>query len=166
MTLYQVSEIELFYKRKVKISETPKISKSEEAYRILIDQWDENKVDFVEQAKILLLNRANRVIGISNISTGGISGTYVDPRLIFVTALKANASSIILAHNHPSGSLAPSTADKAITKRMMDAGKLLDLELLDHLIVTSDGFYSFAEEIAYQKTQRFENIYYEAMMPF
>lgn len=166
MSLYQIPEIELSYKRKAKITEAPKIAKSAEAYRLLMDQWDKNKIDFVEQAKLLLLNRANRVIGISNISTGGGAGTFVDTRLIFVAALKANASSIILAHNHPSGNLAPSSFDSAMTKRIRDAGKLLEIELLDHLIIASEGYYSFDEELAYQRVERFGTISYEVMMPF
>ena len=166
MDFYQVAEIELVYKRGCKASDRPKISKAEEAYRLLIEQWDENKLEFVEQAKMVLLNRGNRVLGISTLSTGGIAGTVIDPKLVFVTALKANASAIILAHNHPSGNLNPSRQDKAITRQMMEAGKLLDIEVIENLIVTDEGFYSFAEEMAYKKVERHGAVYYEAMQPF
>jgi DNA repair protein RadC len=149
MNLYQVAEIELVYKRGCKPSDRPTINKAEHAYRLLRDQWDKNKLEFVEQAKILLLNRANRVLGISDLSTGGISGTVIDAKLVFVTALKANACTIILAHNHPSGNLSPSPQDKQITRQLMEAGKLLNIDVIDHLIITDEGFYSFSEGLAY-----------------
>lgn len=166
MNFYQVAEIELVYKRGCKASERPQINKAEQAYRLLLDQWDENKLEFVEQAKMLLLNKANRVLGITNLSTGGIAGTIVDPKLVFVTALKANASAIILAHNHPSGNLNPSSQDQRMTRQMMEAGRLLDIQVIEHLIITDEGFYSFAEEMAYRKVDRHGAIYYEAMQPF
>jgi len=166
MNLYQVAEIELVYKRNGKTGDRPKIKRAEDAYNLLSNHWDENKLDFIEQFKILLLNRAGRVIGISDLSTGGITSTVVDSRIILVTALKANAPSIILAHNHPSANLTPSDADKYLTKRLTDAGKLLDIEVLDHIIVTSEGFYSFAEAMAYEKVNRNGTVYYEAMLPF
>ncbi len=100
-SLYQVSEIQLSYYPKFKISTRPKISSSREAYEILKDKWDDGKIDFIEQFKVLLLNRASRVLGIFEASTGGVSGTVADPKTIFAAALKANASSIILSHNHP-----------------------------------------------------------------
>jgi DNA repair protein RadC len=94
-----------------------------------------------------MLNKANKVLGYSKISSGGISGTLVDPKLIFQTALKANASSIILAHNHPSGNKQPSDADTRITKKCTGAGTLLDITVLDHLIITPDDlYYSYADE--------------------
>src|ERR1044071_4267502 len=100
---FEVSEIELVYKSKVKASERPQITSSKSAYEVLLRGWDENKIEFVEQFKVLLLNRANRVLGFYEVSTGGISGTVADARVIFAAALKANAVSIALAHNHPSG---------------------------------------------------------------
>lgn len=142
----QVAEIQLTYKPKVKPSDRPKISSSKDAYEILIRHWDYSKIYFVEQFKVVLLNRANKVLGIYEASTGGISGTVADPKLIFAAALKANASSIILSHNHPSGNLQPSQQDINLTKNLKEAGKFLELPVLDHLIVTSDGYYSFADE--------------------
>jgi DNA repair protein RadC len=166
MDLYQVAEIELSYKRNGNMAERPKVVRAEDAYHVFLNQWEETKLDFIEQSKIMLLNRNNRVLGLCNISSGGISGTVVDPRLIFVTALKANASSIILAHNHPSGNLSPSEADIRMTRRIMDAGELLEVKVLDHIIVTSDGFYSFSEQLAYEKVKRGNACYYEALQPF
>jgi DNA repair protein RadC len=95
---------------------------------------------------ILLLNRANRVIGRECISTGGVSGTVVDAKIVFRKALEYQASSLILGHNHPSGNLAPSTADRQLTAKLIQAGKHLDIAVLDHLIVTNSSYYSFADE--------------------
>jgi DNA repair protein RadC len=166
MNLCQVVEVELTYNNLGKNSERPKIGNAEDAFKILLAHWDENKLDFVEQSKILLLNRNGQVLGLSNISSGGINETVVDLRLIFVAALKANASAILLAHNHPSGNLKPSTSDRQLTNRLMDAGKLLQIDVLDHVIVTSEGYYSFAEDMAYEKVQRGNAIYYEVQIPF
>ena len=142
----KVSEIELIYRSKVKASERPVLTDSKEVYKLLKRNWDDTKLEFVEQFKILLLNQANKVIAISEISTGGITGTVADPKVVFMTALKANACNIILAHNHPSGSLKPSRADIELTRKIKEGGQLLDLGVLDHLIITTEAYYSFADE--------------------
>ncbi|MBK7289135.1 MAG: JAB domain-containing protein [Chitinophagaceae bacterium] len=142
----KVAEVELIYKSKVKASERPLISSSKDAAEILMNLWNENKIDFVEQFKVLLLNRANRVLGIADISSGGVTGTVADPKLIFTAALKANAVGIIISHNHPSCNLKPSRADEELTQKIKNAGKFLDISLLDHVIVTSEGYFSFADE--------------------
>ena len=103
-------------------------------------------MDFIEQFKLLLLNRGNRVLGLLEVSSGGVAGTVADPKVIFAAALKASASSIILAHNHPSGQLKPSSADIALTNKLKRGGELLDIQVLDHLILSSEGYYSFADE--------------------
>jgi DNA repair protein RadC len=141
-----VAEIQLSYKPKVKASLRPKISSSSVAYKILLSSWDSSKIDFVEQFKVILLNRANKVLGILEISSGGISGTVADPKLIFAAALKAGASGVILSHNHPSSNLQPSQADISLTKKVKEGGALLEISVLDHIIVTSEGYYSFADE--------------------
>lgn len=143
---FEVAEIQLTYKTKVKPSLRPKITSSREAYTILLDSWDEDKLEFVEQFKVLLLNRANKVLGIYEVSTGGVSGTVADPKLVFAAAINANASAMILSHNHPSGQLKPSQADISLTKKLTAGGRLLEIPVLDHIIVTSEGFYSFADE--------------------
>src|SRR5690606_5281370 len=130
----------------VKPSHRPKITSSKDAYEILLENWDEEKVEFVEQFKIVLMNRGNRVLGIYEVSTGGASATVVDPKLIFAAAIKTAASSIILAHNHPSGQLMPSDVDIKLTKKLKDGGQYLEIPVLDHVIVTSEGYYSFADE--------------------
>ncbi len=99
-----------------------------------------------EEFWVLYLNRANVVIGKENVSKGGVSGTIVDPKVIFKAAVQFPASAIILAHNHPSGQLKPSQADHQITKKLKEAGKALDIPVLDHLIIGDGNYYSFADE--------------------
>lgn len=141
-----VREIKLSYSPAVKPSLLPQVKSSADAYKHLCESWDKDKIEFVEQFKIVLLNRANRIIGICQISEGGQAGTVVDPKVIFACALKANASFVILAHNHPSGNISPSETDRSLTQKLVEAGKYLDLPILDHIIVTYDGYYSFADE--------------------
>jgi DNA repair protein RadC len=100
----------------------------------------------VEEFKILLLNRAGRVIGCYEVSFGGFAGTVADPKVIFAVALKSCASSIVLAHNHPSGNLKPSQSDINLTQKLIQAGKYLEINVLDHIILTREGYYSFADE--------------------
>jgi DNA repair protein RadC len=144
--LYEVAEVELIYKSKVKASNRPQITSSKEAYQVFLKAWDENKIEFVEQFKVLFLNKANKVLGIYDVSTGGVSGTVADPKVIFVAALKANCTGIIITHNHPSGNLKPSRQDEELTQKIKQAGQLLDIKLLDHIIVTTEGYYSFGDE--------------------
>jgi DNA repair protein RadC len=145
-TLFEVAEIQLTYKSKVKASLRPKITSSKDCDNVLRKYWDDNKIEFVEQFKVILLNRANKVIGLYEVSTGTTTHTVADPRLIFVAAIKANACAIILSHNHPSGNLSPSQADIDLTKKMKEAGKFLEVSVLDHIIMTSEAYYSFADE--------------------
>ncbi len=99
-----------------------------------------------EEFWLLLLNRANHVMRVEKVSQGGVAGTVADPKLIFKAALDHLASAVILAHNHPSGNRRPSQADISLTRKLREAGTLLDLPILDHLIFTEDGYYSFADE--------------------
>lgn len=144
--LTQVAEIELIYKTKVKASERPKISTSSDCYKLFLKQWDVNKIEFVEQFKVMLLNRANRVLGIYEVSTGNVSGCIADPKQIFCAAIKANASFLVLSHNHPSGNLQPSKVDENLTTQLVQAGNFLDLKVLDHIILTNESYVSFADE--------------------
>lgn len=141
-----VVEVELTYKSKVKASERPKISSTKEAAELLTNLWNEDKIDFVEQFKVLLLSRANRVLGVVDISTGGVTGTVADPKLVLVAALKSNSTGIIISHNHPSGNLQPSRADEEVTQKIKEAARFLDINLLDHIIITSEGHFSFADK--------------------
>ncbi|PZR07024.1 MAG: DNA repair protein [Flavobacterium psychrophilum] len=143
---FQVAEIYIQYSSKVKPSQRPKITSSKDAHTILKQSWDINRIELIEQFKVLLTNRANKAIGIVEISTGGISGTVVDPKLVFVAALKAGACGMILSHNHPSGNLLASESDIQLTKKLKEGGKLLEIQLLDHIIITSESYFSFADE--------------------
>ena len=144
--LSHVAEVELVYKSKVKASERPQIVSSKDAYDLLQLLWEEGKIDLVEQFKVLFLNRANKVLCLYNVSSGGITGTVADPRLIYSAALKVNAVALILSHNHPSGALKPSRQDEELTQKIKGAGAFLDIKVLYHLIITSEGYYSFADE--------------------
>lgn len=142
----QVTEIELSYRPQIRISDVPKVEDSAFAYTLFLEKWDVSKLEFIEQFKVMLLNKANRILGICTLSTGGVSSTIIDIKLLFAAALKANASSIIIAHNHPSGELTPSNSDRKVTEKVYEAGKLLEIPLLDHLIITKEGYYSFKNE--------------------
>jgi DNA repair protein RadC len=142
----QVAEIQLIYKTKVKASERPYITSSKKVYQLALQCWNPDTIEFFEEFKILLLNQSNKVLGIYEVSSGGIAGTSVDLRMIFAAALKANAVSLIMIHNHPSGQVKPSEADKQITKKVREAGVIMDVMLLDHLIITPETYYSFVDE--------------------
>jgi DNA repair protein RadC len=144
--IFQIAEVELIYKSRVRPADRPQIITSKGAYEILIQTWDDNRIDLLEQYKVILLNRKGRVLGIYEVSTGGLHGTIVDTRLIFAAALKAGACSMILAHNHPSRELTPSDPDKEHTQKVLQGGKFLDIKVLDHLIVCRDGYFSFADQ--------------------
>jgi DNA repair protein RadC len=142
----RVAEVELVYKTKIKASERPKITSSRDIYEVLKQIWDENKMEMQEQFKVILLNRANRVTGVYETSTGGLTGTVADPRLILAAALKSLAVSIILSHNHPSGNLKPSRADEELTQKIKVAASYHDIRVIDHIIISCEGYYSFADE--------------------
>jgi DNA repair protein RadC len=139
----------LIYKTKVKASERPYITSSKTVYQLALQCWNSDTIEFFEEFKILLLNQSNKVLGMYEVSSGGIAGTSVDLRMIFAAAIKSNAVSLIMIHNHPSGQVKPSEADKQITRKVTEAGKLLDIAILDHLIIAPDTYYSFADEGAF-----------------
>jgi DNA repair protein RadC len=141
-----IAEVSLIYRSKVKASDRPQVKCSQDAHKLFKDNWDQDTLEHVEEFKILLMNRSNAVLGIMDVSKGGISGTVTDVRIILQAAIKANASGIIVAHNHPSGNLNPSESDSRLTQKIKDAGTLVDIQLLDHLILTTeDSYYSFAD---------------------
>lgn len=122
------------------------IGNSSDAEKALRGIWDNNTLELKETFIILLLSRSNKVKGYYRVSEGGFSGTVVDPKLIFSIALKCAAHGIILAHNHPSGNLKPSENDLKLTTKLIAGGKLLEIAVLDHVILTQDGYLSFADE--------------------
>ncbi|GFZ79644.1 DNA repair protein [Aquaticitalea lipolytica] len=141
-----ISEISLNYKRKVKASERPKVSCSKDAEKLFRENWNDLTINLFEEFKILLLDRNNSCMGIVPISQGGVSGTLVDAKLVFASALKARACSIILGHNHPSGNLKPSASDISLTERLVKGANYLDLKILDHIILTDVNYTSFADD--------------------
>lgn len=140
----EFNEVQIHYKRPI-YDTNCKVASSEDSERILRAFIDPKRIDYKEFFWVLLLTNANQVIGISEIAVGNTTGVSVNIKEIYQLALLANAPAIIVAHNHPSGKLKPSEADKRLTKRLSNASKLLDILLLDHIILTSEGFVSFSD---------------------
>ena len=139
-----LTALELGKRRKIEeVVERKKIQSSKDVYEIFGPLLGDLPY---EEFWILLLNRSNGIIEKMKTSQGGISGTVTDVRIILKNALDKMASSIILCHNHPSGNLKPSESDVAITQKLKDAGKLVDINIPDHIIVSNNGYYSFADE--------------------
>lgn len=139
-----VNEIKLSYSRKGNCERL--ITTSRDAVKIFKEHFDSDEMDYRESFFALYLNQANRVLGIKKISESGISATIVDVRIIMQAALLCNASGIILAHNHPSGNLKPSKEDLNITQKIKEASQFLNIQLLDHCILTSTAYISFADD--------------------
>ena len=139
-----VAALELGRRRKeLETHERPKVTSSKDAYELLKSEL----IDIPhEEFWILLLNRANRVVKKSQVSQGGVSGTVADPKIIFKMALDELASGIILAHNHPSGNLSASQSDLDLTRKLKEGGRLLEVQVLDHLILAGQKYFSFADE--------------------
>ena len=144
--LFSVTEVQLVYRNKVKRCDRLKVEHSRNAYEVFMLNWEMDRIDLLEQFKVMLLDVSNACIGISEIATGGISQCPVDLRIVMATALKARASGIILAHNHPSRNTTPSTSDIALTRKACEMGTLMDIRVIEHLIVTPESYYSFADE--------------------
>src|SRR5580693_3324691 len=140
-----LSEIQIRYKPKVPAIQRPQIICSEDAYQQFLLLMDQTQFNIREEAAVLFLNRNNRILGGYKLSTGGISGTVLDIRLILSSALKSLSSGIFIAHSHPSGDLRPSRSDIDVTIRLREAARLMDIILLDHLILTTETFTSMAE---------------------
>jgi len=143
--MYKAAEVKLTYITKVKVSHRIPIKTAEDAACLFFMVWDWTTIEHVEEVKMILLNRAKRVLGVVHLSKGGLNGSIIDSRVVLQYAIKANAAAVILAHNHPSGNLEPSGADIKITKNVKEALKLVDIELLDHLILTYEEKYATIE---------------------
>lgn len=143
----KVNEIRVSYIGGVKSNLWEKVSGSEDCARLFFENWDKNTIELHETFKIMLLNNNNKVKGIYEVSHGGITGTLVDLRIVFAVILKSLSVAIVLAHNHPSGVIKPSRADKDLTAKIKRAASFFDITVLDHLIMVPNGsFYSFADE--------------------
>ena len=132
------------YHKNYKLSDSTKLTNSHTVYNLLKEVYGDDVISHHEEFHVLFLNIRNRLLDIRKIAQGGITGLSVDIRLIFQQALKVNAVSIIISHNHPSGEPYPSTSDMVLTKQIVDAGKLLDIKVLDHIIICDSIYYSFA----------------------
>ena len=121
------------------------VRRSEDVVGIMRQIWDKDSLEIYESVIVVFLNRANKTIGWMKVSQGGLSGTVVDNRLILATALKGLAQGIIMAHKHPSGNTQPSDGDIRMTKKLKEACDLLDISFLDHVILTAESYYSFAD---------------------
>ncbi len=142
----KVNEIRVSYKDRINSPFWHKITSSKDAARLLFENWDNDNIGLQEAFKVMLLNNNNKVKGIYHLSQGGITGTVVDLRILFAVVLKSLSVALILAHNHPSGTLKASEADKQITDKIKKAATLFDIKVLDHLIIVPNGdFYSFAD---------------------
>lgn len=140
-----VTEVRMVYNNKVKVADRPQVKCSQDAYEILQANWSD-QIGLLEEFYILLLDRSSRVMGKYLVSQGGMAGTVVDAKIIFAAALKGRCSFLILSHNHPSGSLFPLQLDKDLIRKLIEGGKVLDIFILDHLILSPDGgYYSFGD---------------------
>ncbi len=143
-TISEVSEIQVSYKPNKNID--LKITTSFDAVQIIRKFWNEETIEMQEEVKVILLNNSNCVLGIYNLSKGGITSSLVDVRLVLSVALKCLAQGIILVHNHPSGNLKPSSSDLDIVKKLKDSCKIIDITLFDSIIITKESYMSFADD--------------------
>ncbi|WKK59676.1 JAB domain-containing protein [Sphingobacterium sp. BN32] len=140
-----LSEISISFKPKIMANDRTIVKSSVDAYRAFLFKWDDGLINYQEEFKLLLLNSSNQILGIVNLSKGGMDCVQVDFKIMYSIALKSGARKLILAHNHTSGKLIPSEADRALTSKAKEAGRLLDIEVCDHLILTDENYYSFAD---------------------
>jgi DNA repair protein RadC len=143
-----VCEVKISYRPAVKPSERPSLNNSFGIYKLLVESgiFDPSTIEHREFFKVILLNNANRLLGINHLSEGSIDGTVVDIRHIMQAAILSNARKLVLCHNHPSGNLQPSANDDHITLKIKKACEVMDITLADHLIISSESYYSYADE--------------------
>tara|TARA_R110000764_G_scaffold57759_1_gene125713 strand:- start:1274 stop:1717 length:444 start_codon:yes stop_codon:yes gene_type:complete len=143
----KASEIKIVYKAKVKAKDRITINSSKSIHEFLRGVFDEGTIGYTESSYLIMLNRKNEILGYTKLSEGGVSSCIIDAKVVFQYGLKANASAIILAHNHPSGNMMASQADISITEKIKTVGRALDLPILDHIIMSPEyKYYSFADE--------------------
>lgn len=139
-----VSEIEILYKPRLDIVTLDKVKNLHDAIDIFRSIW-ENDIEYRERFYAIYLDRRSKVLGYYLLSVGSSCATIVETKMLFQPAINLHASSIVVAHNHPSGNLKPSEADRRLTKRICEAGNILEIPIQDHIILTVDSFYSFAQ---------------------
>jgi DNA repair protein RadC len=138
-------EFKISLRYKGRKSEIESVKSPSDAARVCRLCFDESKIDWVEEMIIIALNQSYKVLGFYKISSGGITGTVADPRVIFQFALLSNATSLLIAHNHPSGNLQPSNADDRLTEKIVEGAKCFDITIVDHIILTDESFYSYKD---------------------
>lgn len=139
-------EIQISYSPKIRFEQRSLISCSSDAAEVLRNFYDEQQMEYCESIWVAYLTMSNRVLGVLNHSSGGLSKCVVDIKQVIGVACKSNAAGLILSHNHPSGALRASNADKHLTDKLKAACEIMELNFLDHLILTREGYYSFADE--------------------
>src|SRR3954454_4268487 len=141
----KMSEIKAVYRSRTRTRERKQIRGAENAVEYLREIWNQDTLELTEDFVMVCLNNAYQAIGWVKISSGGFDATNVDPRVVFSLALQVGASALFFAHNHPSGLVEPSPQDKAVTAKLSAAGRLLNIQVLDHIIIGKDSVFSFAE---------------------
>jgi len=141
-----LAEVKLVYQTKRQLSSTPIIDNPDDAYKYLMSIWDQGKLELQEEFVIVLLNNRLKVLGWYKVSSGGNNATIVDVSHVLCVAVLSNANSLLIAHNHPSGSCKPSSADINLTRRISEALRNIGIQLRDHLVLTIDGYYSFKKQ--------------------
>ena len=144
--LLQVCEVRLTYKSHIKASQRYVITSSEDAYKLLRGQYDDDTLEYKEYFKVVLLSTASKVLGIVTISEGGVIGTVVDVKQILQAAILANATGILLSHNHPTRNAKPSEEDRRMTRKIEEAAKIMQIRVMDHIIVCDESYFSFKDE--------------------
>lgn len=140
----QVAELLVSYSPHIVSAQ--KISNSRESYSLITNYWNLDTIEMLEEVKVILLNKANKVLGIFDLSKGGICSSIIDVKIVLSIALKTLATGIIIVHNHPSANLTPSKADIDITQKLKYACKVIEIVLLDHLIISKEDYFSFADD--------------------
>lgn len=143
----QYNEVKISYHPHYDPNTLPKITSSKHLHEALMQMFNLDTIAMVEEVILLCLNNTNQIIAWKSISTGGSNRAIIEPKMVFQIALLANATNIILAHNHPSGNLTPSSADRDMCRQIQKAGEVLNITLLDNIIVTfNKGYCSFVDE--------------------
>ncbi len=142
----QVAEVELIYRSKVDPSDRIKVLSSDHFAKLFRSIWNPDNMELLEEAKVIYLNKGNRVLGAFALSKGGLSNTVVDVKLVILAGLRLHCSFICLCHNHPSGNVKPSKNDEYLTEQIRIAASFFNIKLLDHIILTKDGYFSMSDE--------------------
>ncbi|MEL7062310.1 MAG: JAB domain-containing protein [Bacteroidota bacterium] len=143
---FQLAEIQVSYHPQIKPSERPQIRSSEDAFKALLQIWPKETINYQESLYVLVLDRANRILGFHLHSIGHQAACIVHVGQVLAVVLKSNGTSFLVSHNHPSQNISPSQADRDITHKLKKGAELLDVQFMDHLIICEETYYSFADE--------------------